>query len=231
MDKLIGLIPTEAIVSMVVVAIGLATAWMKKLISDIKNTHSQSLEGVAVAIGNTIHLEIESALENRHHTRNSQIDVTRSLLYDYACTVTRTAGIAIDGMVCQSSCNTRESLVALYADAVINTFLTDVLNYFITNVISKNGFASKNDEELSEMIDDVRRKSFSVFLGSMRRRFRQEQIQIRVDWIEKNTDTAFMRQLISSIIYGCKEIATDYNRKNVERAKGIPERILSNIPK
>ena len=200
-----------------------------KFFDHYKKQQAKHTENIANVIAKTIHSEIEDSLEQRHHTRNAQIDLARQNLSDYGATVTRTAREAVEGMVCKIDCTTVDLMTALYSDAVMNTFLTDVLNYFIRDVISKNGFLTRTDQQIENWIDDIRKKSFGIFLGSMRRRFRHEQIQIRVDWIEKNMDSLFMRQLVSGIIYGCRDLSLQYHNRGKERASELPAKIVKDI--
>jgi hypothetical protein len=63
----------------------------------------------------------------------------------------------------------------------------------------------------------------------MRRRFRHEKIQVRVDWIEKNMDIIYMRSLISDIVHGCRDIEIEYKeRANVHHAK-LLQKIVSDL--
>jgi len=204
-------------------------AGFAKVTTDFKKREKKNLLKVAIVIAKTTHESIEDSLERRHHTRNALIDATRNLLSDYGSTVTRTSRSAVEQMVCNEQCTTIDLLCALYADCVLNTFMTDVLNFFIREVISKNGFRERTERQIESLIDDVRSRSFSIFLGSMRRRFRHEKIQLRVDWIEKNMDHVFMRKLVSDIIYECRDISEAHYKTGEEKAKELPQKIMREL--
>jgi len=221
-------IPAEAW-GILATGVGTLGATGAKVISDFKKREKRQLLNVANVIAKTVHESIEDSLERRHHTRNAQIDLTRGLLSDYGSMVTRTSKIAVETMVCKDSCCTIDLLSALWADAVQNTFLTDVLNFFIREVISKNGFRERTEREIELLIDEVMDRAFEVFLGSIRRRFRNEHIQIRADWIQNNMDMKQMRKLISSIIYGCREISIDHHKIGNEKTKELPNKIIREL--
>jgi hypothetical protein len=63
----------------------------------------------------------------------------------------------------------------------------------------------------------------------MRRRFRHEKIQLRVDWIEKNMDHVFMRKLVSDIIYECRDISEAHYKTGEEKAKELPQKIMREL--
>jgi len=195
----------------------------------VKKTSRQNMEKVASVIARTVHSTVNDSLEARHHVRNSQIDLTRGLLKDYGSAVNRSARDAVFGFVCTPTCGTLDLLTSLYSDAVMNTFLTDVLEYFIREVISKNGWREKSIEQIETQIDKERKRAFAIFTGSMRRRFRHEQIQIRIDWIESNMDVLFMRQLVSNIVYGCRDLALEAYKVQDFKAVELPDKILKDL--
>jgi len=195
----------------------------------VKKTSRQNMEKVASVIAKTVHSTVHDSLEARHHVRNAQIDATKLLLVDYGSVVNRTARDAVFGFVCKPECSTIELLASLYADAVMNTFKTDVLEYFIREIISKNGWREKTIDQIETQIDSERKRAFAIFTGSMRRRFRHEQIQVRVDWIEANMDVLFMRQLVSNIIYKCRDLALEAYKVQDEKAVELPDKILKDL--
>jgi len=221
---------------------GGATAWVLILkgVEYVKNQSRQNMEyareqatknmeRVASVIAKTVHSTVNDSLEARHHVRTAQIDLAKGLLKDYGSAVNRTARDAVFGFVCKPTCGTIDLLTSLYSDAVMNTFLTDVLEYFIREVISKNGWREKSTEQIEDQIDKERKRAFAIFTGSMRRRFRHEQIQIRVDWIESNMDVLFMRQLVSNIVYGCRDLALEAYKVQDLKAVELPDKILKDL--
>lgn len=214
-----------------ILATGGATviAGFAKVKKDYKKKETAQLLKVAKVIAKTTQETIADIIESRDHIKSEQIEITREFLSDYGADVTKTSKAAVKTMVSEANPETIEILSALWADAVCSTFLIDVLNYFIRHVISKNGFREKTERQIESIIDDVMKKAFCVFIRSIKGRFAHEKIRLRADWIRENMDMIAMRKLVSSIIYGCRDISEAHYKTGEEKAKELPQKIMREL--
>jgi len=207
---------------------GLVTA-LFKFVTYYRAEQRKQLERVASVIADTIQGSLSDALERAGKCEYEQRQKVKRLLTGYSATVCRTSRQAVEGMLCGEPCDNIDLVAGLYSDCIQNTFLTDVFEYFDAEVIGQKWLIDDTEKKIEEDITEIRKNSFSVFLSSMRRRFRHEKIQVRVDWIEKNMDIIYMRSLISDIVHGCRDIEIEFKeRANVHHAK-LLQKIVSDL--
>jgi len=209
---------------------GIVTATFK-FFDAYRKEQKKQIERVASVIADTIQSTLSDVLNSVGQCEYEQRQKVKRLLTTYSSGVCRTARTAVENMVCTADCESLDLVTSLYVDAIQNTFLTDVLDYFDAELIGKKWLIDDADKEIEVDINNIREESFGVFLSSMRRRFIHDKIQIRTDWIAQNMDTIYMRGLISSIVHGCREIATIYKDKNTERHKQLVRKIISDLSK
>jgi hypothetical protein len=207
---------------------GVITAILK-FFSYYKAQQRKQLERVASVIAETIQGSLSDALERAGKCEYEQRQKVKRLLMGYSATVCRTARQAVEGMLCGEPCENIDLVAGLYSDCIQNTFITDVFEYFDAEVIGQKWLIDDTEKRIEEDITEIRKNSFAVFLSSMRRRFRHEKIQVRVDWIEKNMDIVYMRSLISDIVHGCRDIEIEHKeRANVHHAK-LLQKIVADL--
>ena len=193
--------------------------------SERRKEFISSLSGV---MARTVNNEIDHALEARHYTRAEQILRARNALEIYGNAIIGTSADAVKNIIEQSH-EAFDTVKSLYMDAVMNSFLVDVHQYFI-RVISKNGFLEKTDSQFREWCRSVLSvEAFGVFLASMRRRFDHESIRDRVLWIESNIDRVAIADMVERFMWDCRELSRDYYQKRKCHSEHLAIRIENDI--
>lgn len=200
----------------------------KNISIEEEKKRSALIKAVAEVTAKTVNTEIDTALEARHYTRSEQIQVARNALEIYADSILTTADSATKTMIDPSD-QKFDLVKSLYMDAIKNSFIGDVHQFFI-RIISKNGFMEKSESEfITWTRETLAPAAYKVWRGSMLRRFENEQIRDRVKWSDENTDVMAMKDMVQSFMMECRSMSEEYYAKRSIHAENLSMRIESDI--
>lgn len=200
---------------------------LKKREIALEEREARIISSLSKVMAKTVQTQVDSALESLRHTRQAQIDDTTDRLNAYADQVSRTASDAVDQMgVCE---NDKGLVVELYADSVKQTFPSEVRTYFVNHVISKNGFKEMTDSDFIVRCEEVRKQAFKIFIDSYFRRFRDERLLKRADYLRQNVDPTFMLALVTDILLSCRSHSIAYHNSRDLSNRDLATRIERDI--
>lgn len=183
------------------------------------------IEAIAQAMGEALKVEVDESLSAFRSVKHDQYLISKKELHKYAEKIVGTAPVAVMTLCPDLSEKDREVVIALWTNAVRDTFLTDVYEYHIQEV-NRNGFLKKSlDEYVRWARTDLARASFEAFLTGMRQKYVNERIRCRIEWISENMD-------MDMIANTCEQIARDWRielEKYYEKRDGKIKSLVDNI--
>lgn len=207
---------------------GVITAVLK-FIGYYRTQQQKQIERVASVIAETISGSIGDALERADNCRYDQMQKIKRILKNYSTVVCLSARNAVLSMLKCGDCEDVDLVTVLYGNAVKNSFLTDVLEYFEVEVVGKKWLIDDSEKKIEEDITRIRRESFDVFLASYRGNLNHVKLQERSNWIEQNMDTVYMRDIVSSIVHSCRDTEIGYAKRAKENHRKLTEKIVADL--